>query len=245
MNPGDIQSAPQARDFRTTHWSLVLEAGTVTADGRSALETLCRQYWFPLHAFVRRRGFEPAEAEDLTQEFFTRLLASEGFAAASPERGRFRSFLLGSLKNFLANEWDKSRRLKRGGHLEFLDWDALEPEARGRLEPAGPGGDETAFDREWAEALVQGVLARLRIEVEGDSGPERFTELKPFLVTEAPASYAEAGVRLGLSEGAVKSAIFRLRRRYAELLRAAVADTVGADADVDDEIRHLFASLAT
>lgn len=220
------------------------EAGVGTAEGRSALEQLCRSYWFPLHAFVRRRGFEPAEAEDLTQEFFIRLLASDGLAAASPERGRFRTFLLGSLKNFLANEWDKSRRLKRGGHLEFLDWDALEPEARGRLEPAGPGGDETAFDREWAETLVQGVLARLRAEVEGDSGPERFAALKPFLVTEAPATYAEVGTHLGLSEGAVKSAIFRLRRRYAELLRAAVADTVGGDVDVDDEIRHLFAALA-
>lgn len=214
-----------------------------TESARGALETLCRTYWFPLYAFVRRRGFPPVEAEDLTQEFFARLLASQGFAAANSERGRFRSFLLASLKNFLANEWDKSQRLKRGAGIDLLDWDAFDVEARCRLEPAAGGSDETAFDRGWAETLVKSVLARLRKEAERDSGPERFDVLKAFLVTDAPARYAEVGARLGLSEPAVKAAIFRLRRRYAEMLRAAVAETVHSPADVDDEIRHLFATL--
>lgn len=231
------------RAFRTTHWSIVIEAAGNTDGGRQALETLCRSYWRPLYAFVRQRGFAPAEAEDLTQEFFSRLLASGGLAEANPARGRFRSFLLGSLKHFLANEWDKSRRLKRGGGVEFLDWDALDAEARGHFEP-GVSDDETVFDRAWAETLVGEVMARLRAEVERDSGAERFDALKPFLVNDSPARYAEVAARLGLSEPAVKSAIHRLRRRYAELLRSAVANTVPSSADVDDEIRHLFAALA-
>lgn len=237
-------TAPAARDFRTTHWSLVLEAGVSSDDGRSALEALCRDYWYPLYVFVRRRGFAPAEAEDLTQEFFAHLLADERLAVATPERGRFRSFLLGALKNFLANEWDKTRCLKRGGDVELLHWDGLDAEARCRLEPADSGTAETGFDRHWAETLVAGVLARLRAEAERDAGPERFEGLKPFLVTDAPARYADIAGQLGLSEPAVKSAIHRLRRRYAELLRAAVAETVPSAADVEDEIRHLFATLA-
>lgn len=223
---------------------MVLEAGNSTADGRTALETLCRNYWFPLYAFIRRRGFEATEAEDLTQEFFAQLLASDGITAATPERGRFRSFLLGSLKNFLANEWDKSCRLKRGAGVELLNWDELDAEARCHLEPAAARDDETVFDREWAETLVNAVLARLRAEAERDSGPERFDALKAFLVSDAPARYATIGTQLGLSEPAVKSAIYRLRRRYAELLRATVADTVHSTTDVDAEIRHLFATLA-
>jgi RNA polymerase sigma factor (sigma-70 family) len=238
------QQEQSGSGFRTTHWSIVIEAAGDTAGGRQALETLCRSYWRPLYAFVRQRGFAPAEAEDLTQEFFSRLLASRGLASANPARGRFRSFLLGSLKNFLANEWDRSRRLKRGGGVEFLDWDALEAEARCHFEP-GAGDDETVFDRAWAETLVGEVMARLRAEVERDSGAERFDALKPFLVSDSPARYAEVAARLGLSEPAVKSAIHRLRRRYAGLLRSAVANTVPASADVEDEIRHLFAALAT
>lgn len=222
---------------------MVIEATGDTDGSRRALDALCRLYWLPLYTFVRRRGFAPAQAEDLTQEFFARLLASDGLSAASPERGRFRSFLLASLKNFLANEWDKVHRLKRGAGVEFLDWDALEAEARCHLEP-GAGNDDAMFDRAWAETLVEGVMAALRSEVERDSGSERFEALKAFLVSDASARYSEVATRLGLSEAAVKSAIHRLRRRYAELLRAAVADTVGSSADVDDEIRHLFAALA-
>lgn len=240
-----MQEPEQAgREFRTTHWSVVIEAAGDSAAGQKALETLCRVYWRPLYSFVRQRGFAPAEAEDLTQEFFARLLASEGLAAANPGRGRFRSFLLGSLKNFLANEWDKVHRLKRGGGLNFLNWDALDAEARCHLEP-GAANDDAVFDRAWAETLVEGVMVSLREEVERDSGRERFELLKPFLVSDAPGRYADVAARSGLSEAAVKSAIHRLRRRYAELLRAAVAETVHASADVDDEIRHLFSALAS
>lgn len=233
------------RDFHTTHWSLVLEAGSGTADGQAALETLCRHYWYPLYAFVRRRGQEPADAEDLTQEFFTQLLAGSGFAGVHPEKGRFRTFLLAALKNFLAKEWHKANRLKRGGGREIIAWDALEPEARYRLEPAGNGPDEVAFDRQWAHALIAGVLARLRSEAERESGTERFDLLKNFLAAEPSGdSYRETAQRLGLSEPAVKSAIHRLRRRYAALLRDEILNTVGSVTDVDDEIRHLFAALS-
>ncbi len=233
-----------AHEFRTTHWSLVLEAGAGTEAGHSALETLCRAYWYPLYAFVRRRGYEPAEAEDLTQEFFTRLLAAGGLVRAAPEKERFRTFLLASLKNFLANEWDKSRRLKRGLGIEFLRWDELDAEGRFRLDPAAPAGDESLFDRQWAEKLVSEVLARLRAEAVRESSVARFDALKAFLVTDAPARYAEIGAQLGLSGPAVKSAIHRLRRRYADLLRAAVADTLSSSDDVEAEIRYLFATLS-
>src|SRR5262245_50836797 len=185
----NCQDMTAGREFRTTHWSLVLEAGVSSDRGRNALETLCRTYWYPLYAFVRRRGFDQPSAEDLTQEFFARLLESGGLAAASQERGRFRSFLLASLKNFLANEWDRSQRLKRGSGVEFLNWDELDAEAHCDLEPAGTETPEAVFDREWAEALVNGVLTQLRAEAARDSLVDRFEVLKAFLVTDAPASY--------------------------------------------------------
>lgn len=235
----------RASQFRTTHWSVVIEAGSNTEAGRSALETLCRHYWYPLYAFVRRRGHDPAEAEDLTQGFFARLLASDGLAGLSQERGRFRTFLLAALKHFLANEWDRANRLKRGGGRTILSLDELDPEARLAVEPASTASDEVQFDRQWARTLTAEVMERLRSEAEQDGTLERFAALKVFLASEPSGeSYGALAVRLGLSVAAVKSAIHRLRRRYGQLLRQHVANTVRAPAEVEDEIRHLFAALS-
>lgn len=234
-----------AHGFRTTHWSLVLDAGAGTPSSAAALESLCRRYWYPLYAFIRRRGHGPAEAEDLTQEFFARLLAADGLAGLGPEKGRFRTYLLATLKHLLANEWDKANRLKRGGGQKVIALDGLEPEARFRIEPANTAPDDVVFDRQWARTLTAGVLARLRSEAEREGSTGRFGALAVFLASEPSGdTYAAVAARLGLSEPAVKSAIHRLRRRYGQLLREAIADTVAAEADIEDEIRHLFAALA-
>ena len=232
--------------FATTHWSVVLRAGDQNApESQQALESLCRAYWYPLYAFVRRRGYSPPQAEDSTQEFFARLLSGSGLAGVSQEKGRFRTFLLAAMKHFLADEWDAATRLKRGGGREFLSWDALEPEARYSLEPESNASDEKMFDRQWALALVTEALTRLREEAKRDGTLDRFDVLKPYLVSAAVENtYAAAATKLGLSEAAVKSAIFRLRRRYGEILREAIANTVASPDEVEDEIRHLFASLA-
>ena len=242
---GEEPASQAARDFRTTHWSLVLEAGACTDGGRGALETLCRHYWYPLYAFVRRRGYPPAEAQDLTQEFFARLLASESLSDVSPEKGRFRTFLLAALKHFLAKEWRDANRLKRGGGRDILAWDGLDPEARFLVEPVSDAAPETQFDRRWAQTLVNGVLARLAIEQAREGLAERFTGLKAFLQGDGPGeSYGDVARRLGLSESAAKSAIFRLRRRYGELIRDEIAQTVAGPDEVQAEIRHLIAVLA-
>ena len=234
-----------ARSFHTTHWSVVLEAGGSDGSARTALETLCRNYWYPLYAFVRRRGYDTHQAQDLTQEFFTRLLASESLKTAQPERGRFRTFLLGALKNFLANDWRDAHRLKRGGGAEFLSWDELDPERRYALEPADRASAESLFDRRWAQAVVSGALARLEAELRREGTAERFVALKVFLQGDGEAdSYASAAARLGLSEAATKSAIFRMRRRYGELIREEIAQTVATPAEVEAEIQYLIALLA-
>lgn len=233
-----------ANNFRTTHWSLVLQAGTATSGGQAALETLCRRYWYPLYAFIRRRGHGPAEAEDLTQEFFSRLLASDGFTGLNPDKGRFRTYLLAMLKHLLANEWDKANRLKRGGGRRVIELDGLDPESRYRIEPATGAPDDVVFDRQWARALTAGVIARLRSEAEREGSGHRFGVLAAFLASEpAGDTYGAVAGQLGLSVPAVKSAIHRLRRRYGQMLREAIADTVVGEAAVEDEIRHLFAAL--
>jgi len=238
--------AEAAQGFHTTHWSVVLEAGGSDGPARTALETLCRHYWYPLYAFVRRRGYAEHEAQDLTQEFFARLLANQSFKTAQPERGKFRTFLLGALKNFLANDWRDAHRLKRGGRMEFLSWDELDPEHRYALEPTDSAPAESLFDRRWAQAVVSGALARLDAEMRREGTAERFTVLKVFLQGDGGAdSYASVGTRLGLSEAATKSAIFRMRRRYGELIREEVAQTVATPAEVEAEIQHLIALLAT
>ncbi|MEN9573642.1 MAG: hypothetical protein RL514_1497 [Verrucomicrobiota bacterium] len=230
--------------FHTTHWSVVLEAGGADGSARGALETLCRNYWYPLYVFVRRRGYDPHQAQDLTQEFFARLLAGESLKTAQPERGRFRTFLLGALKNFLANDWRDAHRLKRGGGAELLSWDGLDPASRYALEPAIDDPPEALFDRRWAQAVVTTALNRLEGEMRREGTADRCSTLKPFLQGGGDAdSYAAVAVRLGLSVAATKSAIFRLRRRYAELIREEVAQTVESSSEVEAEIQYLITLL--
>ncbi len=237
----------QAGQFRTTHWSVVLRAGDVAApESAQALETLCRHYWYPLYVFVRRRGHDPEMARDLTQEFFARFLEAGSLRDAHADKGRFRTFLLASMKNFLAKEWRDANRLKRGGGQEILAWDQFDPEERYRLEPASDEADPDAlFDRRWAQTLVTRVLERLRDEMEREQLGDRFAALKPFLQGDTSGgSYAEVAAKLQLSEPAVKSAIHRLRRRYAEMIREEIAQTVASEAEVNDEVRHLISALA-
>ncbi len=224
---------------------MVLEAGTGTEGGRTALETLCRNYWYPLYAFVRRSGYGPDESGDLTQEFFARFLESDSLGGVHPDRGRFRSYLLAALKNFLAKEWRDANRLKRGGGKEIIAWDQFDPEERYHLEPVGDVSPEVLFDRRWAHLLVARVLERLEAELVREGFAERFQMLAPFLQGAAEGlPYVEVGARLGLSEAAVKVAVFRLRRRYGELIREEIAATVSSPDEVQAELHHLIEILA-
>jgi len=234
------------QQFRTTHWSVVLSAGEgSTPEAAGALEKLCQLYWYPLYAFVRKHGYDAHEAQDLTQEFFCRFLESKALKSVHPDKGKFRSFLLAALKNFLANEWDRAHRLKRGGGRQFLSWDDLAAEDRFALEPADELPVEKRFDRNWAQSLVDAALARLHAECVAEGTEHRFNVLKLFLSGEPIGlSYATAAQQLALSEAAVKSAIHRLRQRYATLFRTEVAQTVSDPAEVESEIRHLFAVLS-
>jgi len=224
----------------------VLSAGNQPSPQTAeALEKLCRAYWLPVYAFVRRQGHGPHDAEDLTQEFFARVLEKRTLAVADPARGRFRSFLLASLKHFLANEWDKAKARKRGGGQISIPIDAAAAETKCGLEPADPATAEKIFEQRWALTLLDQVLRRLREEHMRDGREKLFEALKPTL-TEASRSvrYADIAARLGTSEGAVKVAVHRLRQRYRELLRAEIAHTVAGPDEVEDEIRNLFAALA-
>ncbi len=209
---------------------------------RKALEELCRAYWYPLYAFVRNRGYSSSDAQDLTQSFFARLIETGGFASADPERGRFRSYLLGAMKHFLANEWRRAQALKRGGGATFVELDALEPEARYALEPALSTDPDAGFDRQWAQESIARALEKLQAELETSGKGELFEALKGSLTGEEPAR-GETAARLGMTEGAVKVAVHRLRKRYRELLRAEIAETVSDPSDVDDEMRHLVDAL--
>jgi RNA polymerase sigma-70 factor (ECF subfamily) len=230
--------------FATTHWSLVLEARGTDESSRAALETLCRTYWYPIYAFVRRRGADTHRAQDLTQEFFRRLLADDSISTARQERGRFRTFLLGALKNFLANDWRDSQRLKRGGGTETLAWESLEPERRYALEPADGETPESLFDRRWAHAVVQTALTALGDEMRREGTSDRFTALQSFLQGGGDdTSYATTSAVLGLSVAATKSAIFRMRRRYGELIREHIAQTVATPAEIETEIQYLITLL--
>lgn len=234
---------PGAREFHTTRWSLVLEAqsGTDTTRARDAMAALCRDYWYPLYAFVRRRGYAPHDAQDLTQAFFTSLL--EGNATmADPKRGKFRSYLLGALKHFLANDWNRMQAQKRGGGQQLVEWDALDLEARYALEPAADTDADTLYDRRWALDLLERAVTKLRSEFESKGDGAVFAALKGTLTGAEPARDALAA-QLGLSEGALKVAIHRLRQRYREVLRAEIAETVDSPADVDEEMRHLVRVL--
>jgi len=243
--PTTPAEVPVGAAFVTTQWSAVLAAGrSDTTRARSALEELCRNYWPPLYAYVRRLGYSPPDAQDLTQEFFARLLERRTVARADPERGRFRSFQLKSLKHFLAHEWEKARAQKRGGRVQILPLDSDTAETR-YAQPADP--DDTpdrAFDRQWALALLDVVLRRLRKEYADCGRDGLFLALKETLTGgRAEIAYRDLGARLGMSEGAVKVAAHRLRQRYRELLREEIANTVSGPEAVEEELRQLFAAL--
>jgi RNA polymerase sigma-70 factor (ECF subfamily) len=232
--------------FVTTQWTVVLAAGkrsTPQSDG--ALEELCRTYWFPLYAYVRRRGHTREDAEDLTQAFFTRFLARNYLEGLSAERGRFRAFLLAALKHFLANEWDKSQRQKRGGNVIHLSLDWQTADTQFQVAATAEPGPDQAFDREWALALLAKVIERLQTECETDGRGKQFAELKIFLTAgKGELSHAEAAEKLGMEETAVRVAVHRLRKRYRQLLRDQIAQTLDEDADVDEEMRALFRAFS-
>ena len=234
------------REFATTQWSLVAAARPTEDDrtrAREALAELCRRYWYPLYAFVRFRGYSPDDARDLTQSFFARIIETDGFASADREKGRFRSYLLGAMKHFLANEWHRSRAQKRGGGARFVEWAEVDAESRFARGAGGDEGPEAAFDREWALETVGGALRALGEEMERSGKGEQFAALRGTLTGEDDGARAELAMRLGMSEGAVKVAVHRLRARYRALLRAAVAETVSGGADLEDEMRYLVAVL--
>jgi DNA-directed RNA polymerase specialized sigma24 family protein len=245
------ESSPDAvpsRDpgFRTTRWSVVLAVRNQDpVQGQRALAELCRTYWYPLYAYIRRRGTSPPDAEDLTQGFFQRLLEKDYLGDLTPGRGRFRSFLLSALKHFLANEWDRSRARKRGGGCLHFSLDQLDAEERYRFEPADLRTPEALYEQGWALAVLDRVLARLREEFASGERGGLFDELKPFLAGEAATgAYEGIGARCGLKVGAIKVAVHRMRRRYGDLLRAEIAATLEDPNDVEDEIRHLLVALA-
>jgi len=231
-----------AAEFATTHWSVVQLAGNLASSAAgNALEKLCRSYWFPVYAFVRRQGVSPHDAQDLTQEFFCRLLRKNTFADADPAKGRFRSFLLGALKHFLSDEWDKARAEKRGGHHKIFSLDALEPEARYALEPANDLTPERAFDRRWGLTLLEGALRRLREEFATADKARHFEHLKAFLTQDAgPGGYDEVAALLETTPQAIAVSVHRLRQRYRDAVRAEVAHTVSGPDQIDDELRGLF-----
>ncbi len=230
--------------FATTRWSLVLRAGNGDVAGSAeALETLCRAYWFPLYAFARREGCGPEDAQDLTQEFFSRLLAKDHLQMVDPNRGRFRSFLLSSFKHMMANEHRNASRQKRGGAAQVFSLAEQLAEQRYQLEPSDPLTPERIFERRWAETTLARVLDRLEVEYTGHA--MKFEDLKVFLIEpKGAAAFADVAVRLGVSESALKAVVHRMRRRYAELFRDEVAQTVADPAEVEDEIRHMLAALS-
>jgi RNA polymerase sigma factor (sigma-70 family) len=227
--------------FKTTHWSLVRAAAdSGSPAGRKALATLCRIYWPPVYNYIRRRGKDAAEAEDLTQSFFTYLLENKSFKVADRDRGRFRSFLLASVKNYLANEWDRARAQKRGGGAQVLALALDSAESRYRDVPSHDRTPEKVFERSWAISVCDRVLSRLEREMGRRGHERRFAVLSPFIIGDPDNTYAEAGKALGLGGSAVKVAIHRMRRRFGALLREEIAQTVSSSDDVDRELRELL-----
>ncbi len=231
--------------FATTHWSVVLAAGNEeTPEAAAALEKLCRTYWYPLYVYVRRRGYGLEDAQDLTQQFFALLLQKDYFRLADPKRGRFRTFLLHALEHFVTNEWKRAHRLKRGGGAAVLSLDLPAGEQRYALEPPNCMTPEQAFERRWALTLLDQVLASLRQQYTTANKERLFDQLAALLwgkdASSTSDSYAAVGARLGMTEGAVRIAMHRLRERYRQLLKAEVAQTLGCPEDVDAEVRYLL-----
>jgi len=240
-----IQAA-QDRCFRTTHWSVVRRAADVASPTQEqALESLCATYWFPVYAYVRRKGRGEEDAKDLTQSFFAHLLTKGGLAKAEPSRGRFRTFLLSSVSNFLCNDWDRLSAQKRGGRMEFISIEAADCESRYLLAAGDGFPPEELFDREWAREIMTRAVAQLREECESGGRAARFETLKGHVFGNAnPSSYRTAAEQLGATEQGVKLAVLRMRRRLGELMRQEVAETVEDEGEIQAEIQHLMAILS-
>jgi RNA polymerase sigma-70 factor (ECF subfamily) len=243
MNSQAMHTLPGSSQFPTTRWTLVVAAGDPQRkDARSALVSLCENYWYPLYAYLRRRGYAPDQAQDLTQEFFMRVLEGRYLDRADPEKGRFRSFILTSLKFFVADEQDRQRAQKRGGgaivSLEFSSG-----EERYQREPGHYETPDRIFERRWALSMLERVMERLRDEFVQHGRPENFERMKVFLLGQSEAPYADLAREINTSEGALKVAIHRLRKRYRELFRQEIADTVADPAKVESELRYLAAVL--
>jgi RNA polymerase sigma factor (sigma-70 family) len=247
MNTTSTASGPHSNAyFVTTHWSVVLSAGQGDpSQARDALSQLCQTYWYPLYAYVRRRGYSPQDAEDATQELFARLLVKNTLTNIRPGKGKFRSFLLAVLNNYLVDEWKRATSQKRGGGLPIVSFDAASAETRYRHEPAETATAESIFERNWALALLHDVFHRLQREHELGGKGQLFEQLKFCLIGERSSiPYAELSAKLNLSESALKVTVHRLRQRYRELLRAEVAKTVSSAVEVEEELRYLFRVIA-
>ena len=249
MSSGErsTNKAPEkAQWFATTHWSVVLAAGVQDSpQAAAALEQLCRTYWYPLYAYVRRQGSDAHDAQDLTQGFFARVLEKNYLAVVDREKGKFRSFLLAAMNHFLANERDRAHTLKRGGKQTFVSLDDATAEARYRHELASPLTPAMIFERRWALAVLDEALQRLRNEFVTTGREAQFDRLKSFLEGEVGrGDYQIAAAELNVSPGAVAMAVQRMRLRYRELVRNEVANTVADPTEVEAEMRHLFAVLA-
>ncbi len=242
LQDGQPDELPNSMQFSTTHWSLVLAAGRRgTFESDSALERLCKSYWPPLYAYVRRRVSDRHEAQDLTQAFFERLLDREYLAEADPERGRFRAFLLTAFRHFLSKEWDKARSQKRGGDRRRISFDFVSQDA---LEPADQLTPERLFERQWAITLLGRVMQRLQRDMERSGKGRQFELLKHILSGDSSeVPLADIAAELGQAETATRMAASRMRSRYRELLREEISQTLSSQEDVEDEIRSLFAAF--
>jgi RNA polymerase sigma-70 factor (ECF subfamily) len=241
-----IHSTGPPRDyFATTRWTVVLAAGSrSTPNADVALEELCRTYWYPLYAYTRRHGHSREDAEDLTQSFFARFLQRNYLEKLQAEHGKFRAFLLASLKHFLANEWDRARRQKRGGGVPPLSLDWQNADSRYQIEPADLLSPDKIYDRAWAVTLLERVIGRLREESAADGKASHFERLKPFLMmARGDIPYAQAAAGLGMTEGAARVAVHRLRRRYREVLREEIGQTLSDPAQVEEELQALFSAF--
>ncbi len=240
------QQRPTQARFATTHWSVVLAAGDQAGSHcAEALQTLCQTYWFPLYAFVRRQDIQPDEALDLTQGFFASLLEKQWLAAADPERGRFRNFLMASIKHFMGHEWARQRAKKRGGGCCHFSLDRDSAETRYRLEPLDDRTPEQMYERQWALTVLEQVATELRRDYTTRAKSSQFDALKSHLNLGSPQqSYAQLAERLNTTEGAARVMVHRLKQQYRSIMRRQIAQTVASAEEVESEIQHLFQALA-
>jgi RNA polymerase sigma factor (sigma-70 family) len=235
-----------AGQFTTTHWSVIVAAGgEASPEAAQALAELCRSYWYPLYAYVRRKNYSVADAQDLTQEFFARLLEKNYLGSVDRRKGKFRSFLLASLEHFLAKEWTRAHRLKRGGGQTIIAWDGCDPEERYRLEPADHSTAEKIYERRWALTVLENAMLALEAEYKNARKHPLFLELRPFISgDDSDLSYPDLAARLGMTEGAIRVAVHRLRERYGQSVRAEIAKIVQRSDEMEEELQHLFAALS-